>query len=270
MPKVSEIAAVIEEFAPLSLACAWDNVGLIVGDPSAEVKCALAALDIDINVIKEAAEKNAELIITHHPVIFTGIKEINVKTGRGEIIYELIKNDISVYCAHTNLDAADGGTNDVLFDILGLREKEILTVDGYPLGCAGVCDNKSSLSEYVEHITKLLNVSCVKYAGDPKKIIRKVGFAAGSASGPEYFDMALNAGCDLYITGDISYHDAQDALNKGLCIIDAGHFATELPVVGVLRRIIEEASTRLGWGLKIHEAKQEDVFKYSVGNSYNS
>jgi len=260
MPIINEIAAALEEFAPLSGACGWDNVGLLVGDGGGTATAVLVSLDIDGEVVGEAVAKRAELIVTHHPVIFGGIKDINTGTEQGRLLQKLIRNGISVYSAHTNLDSADGGTSDALFETLGLDEKEILTFDGIGLGRAGRCRRGLPLREYSGYVKAVLDAAHIKWAGEPDMIIKKVGLAAGTASGMKYFDEAVKAGCDCYITGDVSFHEARDAAGMGLGIIDAGHFATEIPVVGALCGFFEKISERNSWGLTVHRAVQRDIF----------
>ena len=260
MLKVRDIAACLEGLAPSSAACPWDNVGLIVGDMGAEVKKILVALDASFAVAEEAVKFGVDLIVTHHPVIFGGLKEIVTTTGRGRTFYTLIQNGVSVYSAHTNLDAADGGTNDALFEALNLREKETLLIDGAALARAGVLIKDLPLSEFSEFVKKTLGTDIINFAGDPDKMVRKTAVAAGAASGRKYFVEAAKAGCDCYVTGDVSYHDAQDALDLGLGVIDAGHFATEAPVVGALCRYLERVARENGWALEVFPSEQKDIF----------
>jgi len=264
MPEINEIISVIENIAPLNGACEWDNSGLIIGNGKNRTDAVVVALDFNEGVLHEAISRGAGLIVTHHPFIFGGIKQIIYDSRRGAIIAGLIKNDISVYAAHTNLDTADGGTNDALFDLLGLTEKRYLTVVGFALGRIGACGKNLNLKDYAARVKAILNSPVIKWAGDPEKTIVTVGFAAGSASGEKYFREAAANGCDVYITGDVSHHDAYDALNEGLSIIDAGHFATEYPVTGTLAGLLADASEKNNWGLKIYRANERDIFNYGT------
>ena len=258
--KIKEIIALVEKLAPLDGMCNWDNVGLIIGNGEADTAKVFITLDVTDEVVLEAINKKVRLIITHHPVIFSGIKEINTSTSLGKRLLALIKNDISVYSAHTNLDVAVGGTNDIFFDLLGLKEKGMLEVEFTALGRTGICDKGFSLKDYANFLRKKLFVSYLKYAGDPDKIMKKIGFATGSASGIKYFTEAAKASCDLYITGDISYHEAQAALDMGLNIIDAGHFPTEIIVVSALCRYLKAAAIENNWDIEIEAAIQRDIF----------
>src|SRR5689334_11051717 len=127
------IIEALERLAPSSLALEWDNVGLLVGESNRAVNKALIALDATDQVVEEAVTKGADLIITHHPVIFHPVKRVTDQTVLGRRLLKLIKNNISVYSAHTNLDIANGGVNDVLFELLGLRDKEPMEQNG--IGC---------------------------------------------------------------------------------------------------------------------------------------
>lgn len=236
--KCEEIIKHMESIAPSSLALDWDNVGLIVGDSAASVSTILIALDITDEVIEEAIKIKAELIITHHPMIFKSINKINNETPVGRRILKLISNGICVYSSHTNLDIADGGTNDTLFKLLNLQSKEHFlecNTENYSLGKVGTLKNNMTLKEFSSYVKSQLKLTSIRFSGDSEEIITKVALCTGAASSYEMFKKAKEKGCDVFITGDIKYHDAQLALEMGLCLVDATHYASEVIVNNELK-----------------------------------
>jgi len=241
--KCKDIVNLMELYAPVNLAESWDNVGLMLGENDLIIKKILAALDINDDVIDEAIEKNADMIITHHPFIFKPIKNINSETVLGKRIYKLIRNNICVYSAHTNLDIAENGTNDTFAKMLELKDIQNLCepVNGQlGLGKVGLLENEMKFIDFVEKVKKTINVSNLVISGDKNKAIKKVGIGTGKCSGSSYMFTAFEKGCDAYITGDVGYHDAQTALNLGLCLIDATHYSSEVIVIPVIAEYINK------------------------------
>jgi dinuclear metal center YbgI/SA1388 family protein len=231
---VRDVMAKIEQLAPTNLAESWDNVGLLVGNDSKQVKRIMVMLDADVDTIDEAIANNVDLIVTHHPVL---IKPINKITD--DKLIKLIKNDISLYSAHTNLDSANGGVNDVLAQKLGLDNISNFTLveNSELLGRIGEI-SECTLGEFIKTVKTALNCEFIKYVGDKSKIIRKVGVCGGG--GADFIAMANNSGCDVYVTGDVKYHQAQLANEMGLCVIDAGHFETENIICSVLADYLQD------------------------------
>lgn len=221
MPRVAEIRDFLAQLAPVELAEGWDNVGTLV-DCGAEVTSAMVALDITDEVVAEAEMAGCQLIVSHHPVIFTPLRAIS----RGDTVFRMVKKNISGICMHTNLDSAAGGVNDVLAAIFGLAEVEKLNGMGRvgklraPLATADLarlCREKFGAPlRYVD-------------AGRP---VEKLAVLGGS--GGDFIDAAIAAGADCLLTGEASHHEAIDAKHKGIGLIVAGHFETEYPVVPVL------------------------------------
>lgn len=351
MTNIQEIISIINNLAPQKLAYDWDNVGLQIGDFQQKTKNVLLSLDFNKDVLNEAREKNCKLIITHHPFIFNDLKTIHTQTEKGKLIFESIKNNISVFSAHTNLDVANNGLNDYLADILNLNNIEILKIedekpyfklvffvpekyfeqvreavlaegvghigsysktsfstdgegtflpgedsdphigmkgkftkvnefrvetiikssqvnsvinklkekhpyeevayDLYPLeqykekiglGRIGELKHQSNLKKYLFLVKNKLGLPGIKYAGkDPSSTtIKKIAVCSGS--GADLIGTAKYAHADLYITGDIKYHEAQYAENIGLNLLDAGHYWTEKIVVKLLKDYLEKES----------------------------
>ena len=222
MPTVSEIEQALFELAPRECAQGWDNVGFLVGRRDREVRKVLTALDITENVIDEAAHWGADLIVSHHPVIFHGQKSVTDRDVTGGRVLRLLEEGVSAICMHTNLDVAEGGVNDVLAQALGIREPEHFTNEG--VGRCGWRAEPMALPEFVRLVSKALGCNGVRYAGAGKPVHR---VAVGGGACGEFEDAAIYAGCDTFVTADLSYHQFVDAKAKGINLIDAGHFPTE-------------------------------------------
>ena len=232
MTTVSDIMNYIEALAPRDLKMEWDNVGLLCGSRSTPVSKILVALDPFEHVCKEAADWGAELIVTHHPLIFKPLPNITDETGIGRGIMTLCRHGISAVNAHINLDCAPGGVNDVLAKELGLGDiSPIPYGDGSSalLRCGAV--KKQSLADFLAHVKARLGCEGLRYA-DGGKPVRKVAVGGGSCA--DGMLDALDAGCDTFVTADVKYNQFWDARDLGLNLIDAGHFCTENPVVAVL------------------------------------
>jgi len=242
MATVNDVAAVMEQIAPVSAAMEWDNVGLLVGRRNATVRRILVALDATDAVINEAERLGADIIVTHHPTIFKGVTRITDGDALGRRLLRLIEKNIAVYAAHTNLDVADHGTNDTLCERLGLKNVKPLIYDegDLAIGRNGYLPQVMTLRSLTAHVKDCLGLDGLRYCGNGLKNIGNVAVCAGSGGKYLYAKQVIAAGCDVYITSDIGFHMAQDALADGLCLIDVTHYATEAPVVSVLRDRLEE------------------------------
>ncbi len=346
--KLQTIMDWIEELAPLSLAESWDRTGLAVGDPASEISHVLVALDVIEPVIEEAKETKAELILTHHPMLlFRKIESIRKDSALGNRIYALIENGIAAYSAHTNLDIAKGGTNDVLAELIGLREVKLLEVteqeewkkiviyvptealedvrnaicgagaghignyshctfqtagegtflplagtspyvgktgelthvaearlesiapkaevekilaaakaahpyeemayDIYPveqsgkeegIGRIGVLPEEMTFAAFAKQLKDVLGLDAIRLVGDGKQKVKTVALCTGS--GAEFLETAKQMGADVYLTGDIKYHEAQKAVEMGLCVADVTHYASEVLIVPILCRYLRQ------------------------------
>ncbi|MDR2184013.1 MAG: Nif3-like dinuclear metal center hexameric protein [Clostridiales bacterium] len=227
--KMSQIMEAIERLAPLDIAEDWDNVGLLVGRRDAHVSKALIALDALDAVIDEAAAMGAQAIITHHPAIFKPIDRITDETPAGRRLLRLAEGGICLYAAHTNLDAADGGINDMLFDIFGLLNREFIC-EGRPgifAGRAGILPVPRTLAGFAATVKDTLCLDAASYCGNGNDTVRKVGIIGGASANPAFFAGVLAAGCDTFITSDIKLSAAQAALDMGLSLVDATHYGSE-------------------------------------------
>lgn len=234
MTTVGDILQYLETLAPRELKMDWDNVGLLCGSAGQQVDKILVALDPFENVCREAAQIGAQLIVTHHPLIFTAPKAITDDTSVGRCIRCLCRNDISAINAHTNLDCAAGGVNDVLAATLGLQDVSV--VGSEHLLRAGQI-RQMPLSDFLSHVKTVLGCAGIRYV-DGGKPVHKVA-VGGGACGSSLLD-ALAAGCDTFVTADIRYNQFWDARDLGINLIDAGHFQTENPIVEVLAEKIRQ------------------------------
>lgn len=330
-----QIFSSIEKWAPRSLAYDWDPIGLQVGSKTKEAKKVLVTLDITEDVVNEAIEQNVDLIIAHHPLLFKPLNSLDVDSMKGRIVQKLIKHQITAYAAHTNLDIAEGGVNDILCEALDIQNQEILLettseklykiyvyvplthllevqealgdsgagyigayshcqfqtegkgsfkplkdtnpfigtlneithVDEvkietiashtqldkvirtiheihpyeepaydifelknigkrFGLGRIGSISEEMTLKHFCEYVKEKLNLSHVRVSGDLQKGIKKIAVLGGS--GQKYFDVAKQKGADVYITGDMTFHPAQDAEQMGMNVIDAGHYIEKI------------------------------------------
>lgn len=356
--KCQVIIDAIEKMAPRYLAEEWDNVGLLVGTPSANVNKVLVCLDVTAEVVEQAIAEQVELIVAHHPLIFKPLKNLRTDSYQGKVLTALLKHDIAVYAAHTNLDSADGGVNDVLAAQLGLvdvtgfvsgyKEKLVKLAVYVPveyadavrqaigkagaghignysncsfssagqgrftpqegadpfIGCVGqaecvaevkietILPEKSSarvvramlkahpyeeaafeilplkntgrefglgrigrfkapltLAQASDFVKNALGLSYVRVVGSLDKEISKVALCGGA--GAEFISKAAFGGADLYITGDLKYHEAQKAVELGMSVIDAGHFGTEIPAVKALAAYLVQCGQRDKWRIDI-------------------
>ena len=245
MVKVQQFLDWINAFAPFDSAEGFDNVGLLMGDRQAEVHAVLFGMDVTEALVQKAVDLGAELIITHHPFIFRGLKRIDYTGPQGRIMAMLMQHGISVIAAHTNYDKAPGGVCDSLAAALGLTNVE--SCDDYVR--VGMLANPLFPAALDKHIQQALHAH-TRCCFEHEKSIRCVAVSGGSYG--EGFEAALAAGADAYVVGEISYHQISDACACGLTVIQAGHFATELPgVIALYQRFLADAAAS-HWDIQAH------------------
>ena len=223
--KCSEICRLLErEYSP-EYACDWDNVGLLAGRRDKEVRTILLALDATDETVRMAVEQKADMLITHHPMIFSAMKRVTDEDMNGRRLLALIQNDISYYAMHTNYDAR--GMADLAARLINLQECTVLeeVKDGEGIGRVGVLPERMTLAECARLVKKAYDIPNVKIFGAPETVVYSAAICPGA--GKSTMKEALKFGCDVYITGDIDHHTGIDAVDQGLCIIDAGHYGIE-------------------------------------------
>lgn len=228
----------LQEKAPFELQEGFDNAGFLVGREGASVSKILVALDITEQVVLEASDQGAQLIVAHHPVIFGGVKSVTDQTVTGRILLSLAENGIAAICAHTNLDAVEGGVNDALALRLGLTDIGQLKqtgVDGqgrpYGIGRVGFVPEQP-LYDFAMAVKRLLGANGIRLV-DGGKPVHMVAVGGGACA--DFVDDALAQGCDTFVTSDVKYHQFLESRALGLNLVDAGHFPTEDVVCPVLR-----------------------------------
>lgn len=230
MSTVKDILDYLESLAPTALKMDWDNVGLLCGRKEKPVQKVLVALDPFPGVCREAAQWGADLLVTHHPLIFQPVSAVTDETVTGKALLTLIANDIAAVNAHTNLDCADGGVNDTLALKLGLQNIQKVPGDSDGLLRMGDVETQD-LQTFLAHVKDCLGCEGLRYVAGSKPVQR---VAVGGGSCGSEWETVLRAGYDTLVTADIKYNQFCDAKTMGLNLIDAGHFCTENPVIPVL------------------------------------
>ena len=236
--KVKEITQVIEAFAPLSIQEGWDNSGLCVGSPDDEVTSILIGLDCTEKLIDEAIECGADMIVTHHPLIFSGLKKISPEDTVGAAVIKAIRAGICIYAAHTNADKVIAGVSGAMAAKLGLSDIKILDEDGEGtgLGVIGNLPSPISSEQAIALVKDRFSLKMIKTSAPLNKPISRIAMCGGSGS--SLIRNAMNAGADLYISGDISYHNFFTPEN--FMLMDIGHYESEIEIVDILFSLIKK------------------------------
>lgn len=248
----------LEELSPVIYAESWDNVGLLAGRRDKEVKSVLLALDASQAVVDQAVELGVQMLITHHPLLFKPVKRINTDDFIGARLVKLIQNDISCYAMHTNFDVC--GMADAAAEAMGLLHGKVLDVTfedaGGSMGCGryGRLPGAMTVGECAEMIKKCFSLKNVRVYGDLERKVTLAGILPGSGGG--MVELALAAGVEIYITGDLKHHEAMDACEQGLSLIDAGHFGLEHIFAPFVGKLLSKEFP----GLEVHMAQEENPF----------
>lgn len=249
MAAVKEIFTYLDSIAPFHTQMDFDNAGLLLGHPEWEVGSVLVALDVTCEVAQEAARRKCGLIVSHHPVIFHPLKSVTPTDPTGKLVSLLLQRRIAVISAHTNLDVAQGGVNDALMDALGIPVKGILEpmgeLDGQPYGLGrwGVLQEEMTPAEFAKGVKRALHARGAR-AVLGKSPVRTVAVCGGA--GGDLVARAAALGADAYVTADVKYHEFLEAKERGMTLIDGGHFATENVVVPVLQHRLAARFEREG------------------------
>lgn len=222
---VKAVVDVLEKLVPPDIQEEWDNSGIQIGFQDKPVNKILTCLEIDKRVVDEAKTADVDMIISHHPLIFSGIKSFQDTDYKDSMIMDIISSGISVYSCHTPFDKVKGGNNDVIMKKLGLCS--IDSLNGDDIGRTGEFKTPITFKKAIEMVATELEMSIrqLKAVGEPETMITKVGCCTGA--GADLINMACEDGCQMFITGDVKYHEAQDAMQAGICVLDAGHYGTE-------------------------------------------
>jgi dinuclear metal center YbgI/SA1388 family protein len=267
--RVKDLLTTLDEIAAFGLAEHWDNVGLMLGEENRSVKGVLVALDPTEEVLSEAQDLGADCIVTHHPLIFHPLKAIYTDQPMGRFLRRALENEISVIGCHTNLDQAAGGVNDVLANSLGMQDSRPIVpaergtetgpVPGF--GRIGRLDDPLSPEAFIGYLCDFFKLPVLPVAGRLPDEIHTVAVCGGSGS--DLAAAAYAGGAQVYVTGEVKHSTARWAEAAGFCIIDAGHFATENPVVESLVEILLDIFTERDIGIPVmSSAKQQNPFVY--------
>ncbi len=236
--KVKDITAVIEQFAPLSIQENWDNSGLCIGSPESPVTSILLGLDCTPELVDEAIACGADMIVTHHPLIFSGLKKITPDNIVGEAVIKAIKAGISIYAAHTNADKVIAGVSGAMASRLGLKNVQILDEDGEGtgLGVVGDLPEPISAEEAIALVKDRFSLKAMRTSKPLAGKISRVAMCGGS--GGSLISAAARSGAQLYISGDISYHNF--FTKEGFMIMDIGHYESEIEIVDILFSLLKK------------------------------
>ncbi|MBO4687376.1 MAG: Nif3-like dinuclear metal center hexameric protein [Clostridiales bacterium] len=230
---VQDLIAAMEKIAPAELACEWDHVGLMIGEPGAKVNGVLLALDANAAAIDKAMEVGANLIITHHPLLFEPLHQVDYSTPRGANIRNIIRNDLQVFSAHTNLDKAPNGVNHALATALGLV-MQINLVDVEIGLCGSVGQESMTLFGFADVVKEKLGASGLLFNTDKDREVSRV-FVQGGAFDEEAIPVLKLYRVDVVVTGEMKHHHMLELEDAGIAVIVAGHEVTERIVLESLR-----------------------------------
>lgn len=239
--RVKDIARAIEEFAPLRLQEDYDNAGLQVGDPDMEVTSVLICLDVTEDILQEAVRRDCNLIVSHHPLIFRGLKSLTGKDATQRIVAEAIRRNVAIYSAHTNLDSAFEGVSYEIAHCLGMQN--VAPLEPNPAdpstGLGAVGDIKPTpCLEFLRKVKELFNVKELRYSRQSKGlVVRRIALCGGA--GASMIRKAMDAGADVYVTGDLKYHDFT-SYGAEILLADIGHYESELCTAKIFSRILNE------------------------------
>ncbi len=263
MPKLSDVISALDALWPAERAEEWDAVGLVCGDPDADVSRVLFAVDPVREVAQEAIALGADLLVTHHPLYLRGTTTVAATGFKGRVVHDLIRNGVALHVAHTNADRADPGVSDALAAAVGLRITGPLVPDPTDpagrrgLGRIGEVQRPMTLAEFAEQAARGLPATAagLRIAGDPEQPVRTVAVCGGS--GDSLFAQVRAAGVDAYLTADLRHHPASEARQEGRpALLDAAHWATEWPWCEQAAAELDEISDRHDWALRTHVSRR--------------
>ena len=264
MATVQDLLNILNDIAADDLAEAWDNVGLLIGSPHHRITSVLLALDPTVELIDQAQNYGAELVITHHPAIFHPLKSLRTDQPVGNFISSALQAGISVIGCHTNLDSTRGGVSDVLAHTLGLVNTKPLVADkscndACGLGRIGNLETAVTPADFIAGLYNALSPPWLLEAGPRPERVGRVAVCGGSCS--DLSETALQADADVFLTAEIKHAVARWAEEAGLWLIDGGHFATENPAMPALQQLLTHRLKQADMAVQIHSARQDPPLK---------
>jgi dinuclear metal center YbgI/SA1388 family protein len=261
--RVSEMAGLMEKIAPTFLAESWDNCGLQVGSFQWPVRKVWVALDPLFSVIDAAAGQDVDLVITHHPLIFKPLRTIDLDRPEGKIIATAINSRTAIFSAHTNLDSARDGINDLLARKIGLdrlvplvpADPSVMETNATGMGRIGRFKTPLTVAAFAQNIKRELGLEKVKIVGQADRMVDNAAVCSGS--GGSLLGNFLDSEAGVFVTGDIRYHDARTVEDAGRALIDIGHFASEHIMIDMLCHLLSGAVAEAGWDVRIEACRLE-------------
>lgn len=237
-----DVIRALEAFAPMHYAFEGDSIGLQLGYPQQKVQKVFLALELNEAICREAREFGAHMVVVHHTPFFKPFKQLRDDLALDQVVIQLIRSEMALYCAHTNLDCAPGGVNDVLARLLGLEKTTVLESSGQSepgvgLGRVGQLPEPITLQSLARKVSLALDTKVVRFCGGPHQTVQTVACCGGS--GIFLMHQAKACHAEVLLTSDVKHHEAQQALDMGLNVIDASHYATEMPVMKTLKEYLE-------------------------------
>ncbi len=259
MVKQAEIIDFLNKVAPPQLAESYDNVGLLLGESQKDVHRVLVTLDVDELVIQEAKTLGAEMILSHHPLIFAPLKRITAEDGLSKAVMALLKHDISLVSVHTNFDSVKFGLGDAFLDELADTMHRASLDGDEENGIGRIADMKEPIvfEELLKNIKQAFGIRSLRYVGDEKKIIRKI--AAVNGGGAEYIYAAKEQGTDCFVSGDVKYHQARFAYENNIALVEVPHYNAEIMFCRMMKNLLTQ---QFKDQLTIFETKENiDIWK---------
>jgi dinuclear metal center YbgI/SA1388 family protein len=264
---INKLLDILNDFSPFSLAESWDNVGLMIGDQEDKVSGIIIGLDPGFALLEEAVSQGINTVITHHPLIFHPLKSIRLNSPEGKLIQTAINNHLNIISSHTNLDITSGGINDLLANKFGLKNTKPLSerylknrkpsraeTESIGFGRIGDFQEPVAWQKFLAMVLEILKTDSIKYAGKIPTLVKRLGLCGGSGS--DFTETALDEGAQVYLSGEFKHSTARWAEMAGICLIDAGHFATENLISEHLVSCLSTELKNSGVDLKIQESKK--------------
>lgn len=260
---IEKIVKLVDHLAPFGTQDSWDNSGLLIGNPSKMVNRVLLALDVTESVVAEAIEGGFDVIITHHPLIFKGLKQITTQNRIGRLVTTLIQNDIALISAHTNVDRSfEKGTSKYLADLYALEHVTPLNEEGY--GVMGQLPESVSFERFVAMTKAIFGTEHLRtdLAMDTEKRVKTIAICSGAAS--DFINDAILAKADVYVTGDLKYHDYQLAIGTSTTLVDVGHYESERLYMDALKQHLEHSAEEKSYDVYFEVSEEENPIIYTL------
>ncbi len=262
--EIQDLLQLLEKIAPSALSEAWDNPGLQVGSLSGKMDRVVLSLDPSLEAVEDAIRTGAQVLLSHHPLLFRPLSQLDRDRYPGNVITRALAGSVSIIAAHTNLDAAEGGINDILAHLLKLQEVKPLPetpeVGQKALGRIGRLAEPTALGRFSLNVKNVISAPRIRYVGDFGSLIRTVAVVGGAGGGS--IVGAHSLGADVLVTGDVTHHQALEAKQFGLALIDAGHFSTERTAFTHFAERLKAALAANSMRVDVSVFEEEDPFSY--------